>query len=61
MLTLKQSPIALIGILFTCSLADGEPVPGKLIVALIVLVLTILYVLACTYINQKKYEREKQM
>lgn len=60
MLTLKQSPIALIGIFFTCSLADGEPDTGKLIIALIVLVLTILYVLT-TYINQKKYEREKQM
>ena len=61
MLTLKQSPIAVIGIFFTCSLADGEPDTGKLIIALIVLVLTILYVLTCTYINQKKYEREKQM
>ena len=61
MLTLKQSPIALIGIFFTCSLADGEPDTGKLIIALILLVLTILYVLTCTYINQKKYEREKQM
>lgn len=29
MLTLKQSPIALIGIFFTCSLADGEPEYGK--------------------------------
>lgn len=56
MLTLKQSPIALIGIFLTCSLADGEPNPGKLIIALIVLVLTILYVLACTYVNQKNYE-----
>lgn len=56
MLTLKQSPIALIGIFLTCSLADGEPNPEKLIIALIVLVLTILYVLACTYANQKNYE-----
>ena len=56
MLTLKQSPIAVIGMLLTCSLAEGEPEPGKLIFALCVLVLTVLYVLACTYVNQRKYE-----
>lgn len=56
MLTLKQSPIAVIGMLLTCSLADGEPEPGKLIIALCVLVLTVSYVLACTYVNQRKYE-----
>jgi hypothetical protein len=56
MLTLKQTPVAVIGMLLTCSLADGEPEPGKLIIALCVLVLTVLYVLACTYVNQRKYE-----
>ena len=61
MLTLKQSPIAVIGMLLTCSLADGEPEPAKLIIALCVLVLTVLYVLACTYVNQRRYERRNQM
>lgn len=61
MLTLRQSPIALIGLFLTCGLADGEPEARKLITALFVLVLTILYVLACTYANQKKYERKKQV
>ncbi|MFR1084133.1 MAG: hypothetical protein ACLSCE_04130 [Bacteroides cellulosilyticus] len=56
MLTLKQSPVAIIGMLLTCSLAEGEPEPGKLIIALCVLVLTVSYVLACTYVNQRKYE-----
>lgn len=54
MLTLKQSPIALIGIFLTCGLADGEPEAGKLIIALCMLVLTVLYVLVCTYANQKR-------
>ena len=61
MLTLKQSPVAIIGMLLTCSLADGEPEPGKLIIALCVLVVTILYVLACAYVNQRKYESRNQM
>ena len=61
MLTLKQSPVALIGILLTCGLADGEPEAGKLIISLCVLVLTILYVLACTYVNQRRYEKGKQV
>lgn len=56
MLTLKQTPVAVIGMLLTCSLAEGEPEPGKLIIALCVLVLTVSYVLACTYVNQRKYE-----
>ena len=61
MLTLKQSPIAIIGILLTCGLADGEPEAGKLIIALCVLVLTMLYVFACNYANQRRYERDKQV
>lgn len=61
MLTLKQSPIALIGLFLTCGLADGEPEAGKLIIALCVLALTLLYVLACTYSNQKKHERERRV
>lgn len=56
MITLKQSPIAIIGIFLTCGLADGEPEAGKLIIALITLVLTILYALGCAYVNQKRYE-----
>ena len=56
MLTLKQSPVAIIGMLLSCALAEGEPEPGKLIIALCVLVLTVSYVLACTYVNQRKYE-----
>ena len=56
MLTLKQSPIALIGILLTCSLTEGDPERGKLIIALITLILTIVYVLVCTAINQRRYE-----
>lgn len=59
MLTLRQSPIAVIGILLTMSLADGEPDKGKMIIALCVLVLTILYVLVCTYINQRRYKNEE--
>lgn len=58
MLTLKQSPIAIIGIFLTCGLADGEPEAGKLIVSLCVLIVTILYVLACTYVNQNRYEQK---
>lgn len=61
MLTLKQTPVAVIGMILTCSLADGEPEPGKLIIALCVLVLTVLYVLTYTYVNQRKYESRKQM
>ena len=59
MLTLRQSPIALIGIFLTIGLADGEPDRAKLINALIMLVLTITYVLACIYANQRKYEHEE--
>ncbi len=55
MLTLKQSPVAIIGVFLTCGLADGEPQTGKLIVALCVLIVTILYVLACTYTNQNSH------
>lgn len=61
MLTLKQTPLAIIGIFLTCSLADGEPQRGQLIASLCVLIATILYVLACTYVNQKKYERKGEV
>lgn len=59
MLTLKQSPLAIIGILLACSLADGEPDAGKLTIALGALILTILYVLVCAYVNQRRYRNEE--
>lgn len=54
MLTLKQSPFAIIGILLACSLTEGDPESGKLLIALLVLIATILYVLVCNFINQRK-------
>ena len=57
MLTLKQSPIAIILMLLACSLAEGEPKPGKLIIA----PLTIIYVLVCNYINVKRHGGESSM
>lgn len=55
MLTLKQSPIAIILMLLACSLAEGEPERGKLIIALLIVFLTIVYVLVCNYLNVKKH------
>ncbi|EOA55609.1 hypothetical protein HMPREF1214_03732 [Bacteroides sp. HPS0048] len=54
MLTLKQTPPALIGMFLTIGLADGDPEPGKLTVALLILVMTILYVLVCNEVNRRK-------
>ena len=57
MLTLKQSPIAIILMLLACSLAEGEPKPGKLIIALLIVFLTII----CNYINVKRHGGESSM
>ena len=59
MLTLKQSPLAIIGIFLVCSLADGAPGAGKLTIAMGMLVLTILYVLVCAYVNQRRCRNEE--
>ena len=61
MLTLKQSPIAIILMLLACSLAEGAPKPGKLIIALLIVFLTIIYVLVCNYINVKRHGGESSM
>lgn len=59
MLTLRQSPIALIGMFLACSLAEGEPGRWKSIIALIIVALTIVYVLVCNCQNHLKDERKK--
>lgn len=59
MLTLKQTPIALIGILLACGLTEGEPGAGKSIIALIIVALTVLYVLVCNCKNHLRDERKK--
>lgn len=61
MLTLKQSPIAIILMLLACSLAEGDPKPGKPIIALLIVFLTIIYVLVCNYINVKRHGGESSM
>ena len=58
MLTLKQSPAAIILMLSACSLAEGEPEPGKLIIALLI---TVIYVLVCNYLNVKRHGGESSM
>ena len=55
MLTLKQTPIALILMLLACFLAEGEPERGKSIIALLIVSLTVLYVLVCNYRNVKQH------
>lgn len=59
MLTLKQSPFALIGIFLACSLSEGEPDRGKLIIALIAAIFTVLYVLVCNEPNRRRNEKRK--
>ena len=59
MLTPKQTPLAIIGMLFALSLADGEPEKGKLITALCAVIITVLYVLVCNAINQHRHERKE--
>ena len=61
MLTLKQSPIAIILMLLACSLADGDPKPGKLIIELLIVFLTFIYVLVCNYINVIRHGGESSM
>ncbi|MBL3917034.1 hypothetical protein FH729_03035 [Bacteroides thetaiotaomicron] len=61
MLTLKQSPIAIILMFLACSLADGDSKLGKLIIALLIVFLTIIYVLVCNYINVKRHGGESSM
>ena len=59
MLTLKQSPVALFGIFLACGMADGDPNRGKLITALCLVIVTVLYVLICNKSNHAKDERRK--
>lgn len=59
MLTLKQTPVALFGILFACGLTEGDPNRGKLITALCIVIATILYVLICNKSNSIKNEKRK--
>lgn len=61
MLTLKQTPAAIILSLLACGLADGEPKPYQLIIALLVVFITVVYVLVCTYLNMKRNGGESSM
>ena len=61
MLTLKQSPAAIILMLSACSLAEGEPEPGILIIALLIVFITVVYVLVCNYLNVKRHGGESSM
>ena len=57
MLTLKQSPAAIFLMLLACSLAEGEPEPGKLIIALLIVFITFVYVLVCNVSVIVEYAR----
>lgn len=61
MLTLKQSPAAIFLMLLAYSLAEGEPEPGKLIIALLIVFITFVYVLVCNYLNVKRHGGESSM
>ena len=61
MLTLKQSPVAIILMFLACSLAEGEPERGKLIIALLIVLLAIIYVLVCNYLNYERHGGESSM
>ena len=61
MLTLKQSPAAIFLMLLACSLAEGEPEPCKLIIALLIVFITFVYVLVCNYLNVKRHGGESSM
>ncbi len=61
MLTLKQSPAAIILMLLACSLAEGEPKRDKLIIALLIVFITVIYVLVCNYLNTKRHGGESSM
>ena len=56
-----QSPAAIILMLSACSLAEGEPEPGKLIIALLIVFITVIYVLVCNYLNVKRHGGESSM
>ena len=47
--------------LLACSLAEGEPEPGKLIIALLIVFITFVYVLVCNYLNVKRHGGESSM
>lgn len=59
MLTPKQSPFALIGMFLSCLLAEGEPEPGKLIITLLAVIVTVLYVIVCNEVNRRRNEKRK--
>ena len=59
MLTPKQSPFALIGMFLACSLGEGEPVPGNLMIGLLGVIATVLYVIVCNEVNQRRNEKRK--
>lgn len=59
MLTPKQSPFALIGMFLACLLAEGEPEPGKLIIAFLTVIVTVLYVIVCNEVNRRRNEKRK--
>ncbi|EYA00738.1 hypothetical protein M087_1660 [Bacteroides fragilis str. S23 R14] len=42
-----------------CLLAEGEPEPGKLIIALLAVIVTVLYVIVCNEVNQQRNEKRK--
>lgn len=57
MLTPKRFPFALIGMFLACSLVEGEPEPGKLIIAIMAVIVTALYVIVCNEANQRRHEK----
>ena len=40
---------------------EGEPEPGKLIIALLIVFITVIYVLVCNYLNLKRHGGESSM
>ena len=61
MLTLKQSPAAIFLMLLACSLAEGEPEKGKLIIELLIVFIKYGYVLVWNYLNVKRHGGESSM
>ncbi len=60
MLTLKQTPIALIGIFLACGLADGEPTQRQLLSGFAIAVFTVSYVIVMNYLNTVNHGRKRQ-
>ena len=54
----RQSTIAIVLMFITLGLADGNPTPGQLKAALVLLVITIFYAIAMTYKNAKQNEHD---